>query len=422
MVKKILISSILLNFIIIQFQLFAQKQVESVVKLSDRINSDAEEILPLLSQSGDSLFFARVFHENNFGGKYSGSDIWLSIFDQRSKRWGTPTNQLQKWNDKRNNFIIGINPNEKIIYQNNSKNPEKGIKFVKNLNNYWTKTENISLPGIPNSGYQGMYVSPDYSVILIAMKPTDSFGKEDLYVITKNSEGDWTRPINFGSTINTSESEISPFLSADTKTLFFASKGHGGYGDMDIFMSERLYNSWTVWSKPENLGDKINSSAFDGYYREYGDSLAFFSSNRSGALADIFEVKLKLSSSDINTAVSEKENNPDTVYLNDQDIIFYFGFTFSPTIKFVENTSEITQKSKELLYFISNKMIEVKLLSVKLIYNDKDESLRRSRLASVRNFFQNLNISPDRIIFNVNKPNEKRTDLQIRFYTTTERK
>ncbi|WP_296621058.1 hypothetical protein [Marivirga sp.] len=298
--------------------------MESVIKLSESINSTAEDILPLLSPSGDSLFFARVFHEANNGGKYSGSDIWLSIFDVSTNSWGKASNQLRNWNDKNNNFIIGINSKEQYIYQNNAKNPQKGIQFVKSKSTYWTNPQNISIAGIPNSGYQGIYVSTDYSVILLVMNDKKGVGKEDLYVSTKDNQENWAEPVNLGTTINTSESEISPFLSVDKKTLYFASKGHGGYGDMDIFMSKRLYNNWTVWSKPQNIGKEINSKQFDGYYSEYGDSIAFFSSNREGELSDIYQVNFKKDGKTFNSnriiPISSTQQKANRTYLNEREI------------------------------------------------------------------------------------------------------
>ena len=43
-----------------------------------------------------------------------------------------------------------------------------------------------------------------------------------------------------------------PTLSADGKTLYFASNGHPGMGGLDIYMSRKLEDD--SWSKPINLG------------------------------------------------------------------------------------------------------------------------------------------------------------------------
>ena len=67
-------------------------------------------------------------------------------------------------------------------------------------------------------------------------------------------------------------------------TLYFSSDGHTGLGKLDVFKSTRLDpNSWSEWSKPENLGTFINSNNNDEYgYKIIEDSLvsAIFSSQR----------------------------------------------------------------------------------------------------------------------------------------------
>jgi outer membrane protein OmpA-like peptidoglycan-associated protein len=124
------------------------------------------------------------------------------------------------------------------------------------------------------------------------MKGKDSYGEEDLYVSLKDSFGKWTEPKNLGPTINTKGFEISPFLSPDKKRLFFSSNGHPGLGDADIFMTERLYESWDVWAKPQNLGNKVNSALFDAYFT-IQDSVGYFSSTINKASAKIYSIGIK---------------------------------------------------------------------------------------------------------------------------------
>jgi len=42
------------------------------------------------------------------------------------------------------------------------------------------------------------------------------------------------RTINLGSSINTSSQELTPSLSPDGKTIYFASNGRKGYGGFDF--------------------------------------------------------------------------------------------------------------------------------------------------------------------------------------------
>ncbi len=115
----------------------------------------------------------------------------------------------------------------------------------------------------------------------------------DLYVCLKEHVK-WSAPRNLGKSINTPGEETSPFLSADGKTLYFSTNGRPGYGDQDIFVSQRQSEGWTDWSKPVNLGAGINSPYFDAYYTmpASGEYAYFVSYDKGFGKADIFRIKL----------------------------------------------------------------------------------------------------------------------------------
>jgi outer membrane protein OmpA-like peptidoglycan-associated protein len=97
-----------------------------------------------------------------------------------------------------------------------------------------------------------------------------------------------------GGAINSIGEDTSPFLSADGKTLYFATDGRPGYGNLDIFMSTRQGEGWTEWSTPVNLGLLVNSVYFDAYYTlpAAGDYAYFVSYDKGFGMADIFRIKL----------------------------------------------------------------------------------------------------------------------------------
>jgi hypothetical protein len=333
------------------------QRTATVQKLPVTVNSDAEETLPLLDELHNRLYFSRILHPENKGGKYSGSDIWyldMSTQDAIPKK-----EAIDNLNDKKNNFVVGINNKDGIIYLNHPKSAEKGFQFSKGISDKWISPETIEIPGLPLIGYRGLYVTPDYKQIIVSMEGNDTQGKEDLYISLRNQNGDWSQPVNLGVTVNTSGREISPFLSADKSKLYFASDGHDGQGGMDIFEVERLYNSWNVWGKLRNLGPSINSPKFDAYYSVYGDTLAFFSSNRDSEFADIYEVRMLepeiiknriKSVADANTIA--KRN-----YLSQAELKDLIGFDILPSIdiKADGNISD-NNVALELLYFLSNKL------------------------------------------------------------------
>ncbi len=125
------------------------------------------------------------------------------------------------------------------------------------------------------------------------------FGGLDLYVCERpldSEELDFSFPQNLGRMVNTGADEVSPFYQADAKALWFSSLGHPSLGGLDIFKTEKV---GSTWSKPQNLGIPLNSSADDYFFvlKKSGEG-AFFSSNRRAVETkttttddDIYEVK-----------------------------------------------------------------------------------------------------------------------------------
>src|SRR5690606_11298484 len=109
--------------------------------------------------------------------------------------------------------------------------------------------------------FYGFHVNEEENVIIISHNGPNSLGEEDFYVSTKSGE-EWSAPVHMGNIINSVGFEIAPFLSPSQDTLYFSSNGFGGQGNADIFSAVKQ-GSWTDWSAPINLGDRINSPKFD---------------------------------------------------------------------------------------------------------------------------------------------------------------
>jgi tetratricopeptide (TPR) repeat protein len=83
-----------------------------------------------------------------------------------------------------------------------------------------------------------------------------SHGGYDLFTSRKEN-GIWTKPINLGKTINSVAKETQPCISDNGKTIYFASNRQGGLGGTDIYVVTRKADN--KWSQPTNLGPKINT-------------------------------------------------------------------------------------------------------------------------------------------------------------------
>ncbi|EMR04431.1 OmpA family protein [Cesiribacter andamanensis] len=82
-------------------------------------------------------------------------------------------------------------------------------------------------------------------------------GSRDIWVSSRNEQGEWSEARNLGAPINTPGEEISPQIHANGQTLYFSSNGHVGMGGYDLFLSEQQQDG--SWQQPRNLGYPINT-------------------------------------------------------------------------------------------------------------------------------------------------------------------
>jgi outer membrane protein OmpA-like peptidoglycan-associated protein len=160
-------------------------------------------------------------------------------------------NQFNKMDDS---YDAMLSKDESSMVYMSSQKFYEAIFYVKKENGKWGLPENIT-PLVGSDGDMTVsWLSADGTKLLLAKD--DKFNS-DLYMST-NIEGIWTtaRPLN--SNVNTKFWESHGTMTADGKTLYFASNRKGRYGGMDIFKSE-----WNPvqkdWGAAINLGSTINT-------------------------------------------------------------------------------------------------------------------------------------------------------------------
>ena len=124
------------------------------------------------------------------------------------------------------------------------------------------------------------FLTKDGKQLFFASDMKGSIGSMDIYVVDVLNDGTFSQPRNLGETINTKHREQFPFVTEDG-TLYFASDGHQGNGNLDIFKSSKL--SDTTYEKPINLGSTINSEMDDfNFILDESTNKGYFASNRTG--------------------------------------------------------------------------------------------------------------------------------------------
>jgi Tol biopolymer transport system component len=134
-------------------------------------------------------------------------------------------------------------------------------------------------------------VSRSGSTLIFSSNRAGGSGETDLWISRKQTDGNWSQPLNLGETINSSGNEITPFLAGED-SLYFASDGWGGKGGYEIFLSIRIAG---LWQPPVPLSE-INSEYDDSDFALLDNETALFASNRTGGLGklDIYQTQRKV--------------------------------------------------------------------------------------------------------------------------------
>lgn len=127
-------------------------------------------------------------------------------------------------------------------------------------------------------------VSADGKTMYFASDMPGGLGGADIYKMAINEDGTYGSPENLGSKINTEGQEMFPWITSE-QLLFFASDGHLGLGGLDVFVM--LPNKDGSFKKLMNVGKPINTSKDDfGLIMNVDNLTGFVSSNRANGSGD----------------------------------------------------------------------------------------------------------------------------------------
>lgn len=330
------------------------------------VNSYADEQNPVISPDGQRLYFTRQGHIENINGKRDPGDIWYCerIGDPAS---GDPVSGDQTWSEAKHakkplnntqyNGVLGFDSEGRMLvhghYQaNGSPAKTQGISVATASGNGWSIPVALNIPYYyTKSPHRSGTLHHSGNIMLITLQSYDTRGGEDLYVLSRQSDGSWTEPQNLGRSINTPYQEMTPYLAPDGKTLFFASNGYEGFGSRDIYMSVRLDDSWKNWSNPKNLGATVNSEGTElGYYLPPDSEYAYLSSTQnSDGRGDVVKVRIGeeqtelLAEADTTLAVPVVVEEPEPVMATADTV----AVERAPEVSLIEVRGRVINKSSE---------------------------------------------------------------------------
>lgn len=265
--------------------------------LGDGINSEYNDILPKISPDGQTLYFVRQKHPGNI--KPGKQDVWVAT-RKSDGTWDKAKNMGKPINNEAHNGVVAVSPDGNTlivadVYNADGTYKKAGLSISHRTKDGWELPKEIKIKNYYNKNYYvARCISADRQKLILAVERNDSYGGMDLYICFLQNDGTWSAPKNMGRNLNTYGTEGEPFLAADNTTLYFSSNGHPGYGGSDIYVSRRLDETWTKWSKPQNLGPEVNSRRTDNSYviTAKGDYAYLLSYRNKAYRNDIFRIKL----------------------------------------------------------------------------------------------------------------------------------
>jgi outer membrane protein OmpA-like peptidoglycan-associated protein/tetratricopeptide (TPR) repeat protein len=280
-----------------------------VQNLGATINSGYSEHSPVLSKTDTLLLFtSRRVHVIDKKEEHDGEPFENIFYSYKvNNQWSEPLSFQLNTTGHDASIQLYDNDTKLFIY---SYLHGGDIYTSENINGTWNTP--VPLKEINSVDFEAdVFLTADGKTLYYATNHFKKNGDLDIYYLTKNAGNTWSKPKSLSSVINTDEDEDAPYITADGKTMYFSSRGHTSMGGYDIFKSilDTVTGNWT---KPVNLGYPVNTPDEDLYFiLSHNSSKAYLSSYRTGGYGekDIYEVT-PIEEAEIKGQLVDKNNAP----------------------------------------------------------------------------------------------------------------
>ncbi|MBO7571538.1 MAG: OmpA family protein [Bacteroidales bacterium] len=306
------------------------------------VSSAYDDYLPLISPDGSLALFTKAYMKKEiqsiYGDKYVEEFTVSKASDDKGLVFSPGEPLPYPFNTGKNQGAASISIDNKTLFITicefvSSNYDNCDIYMSTRVGDGWSDLKPLG----PN--INGLYtwesqpsISADGKTLYFASIREGNIGFDpdrptsDIYYSTKDEKGNWSKAKNLGAKINTPGNEKSPFIHSDSQTLYFSSDGHLGIGGYDIFFSKFRDGDWTT---PINIGYPINTKNNDlGFVVNTQGTKAYFASNKLNGKGgwDIYAIDLY------------KEARPEKVFLVKGQLVDDNGYSIGEAKLEVKNT------------------------------------------------------------------------------------
>ncbi len=253
-----------------------------LVKMNDNVNTRYNEVSPVVSPDGKSLYYFVSDHPENTYGKINSQDIWVSTLDDkgswsRAKHLGSPLNQ------NRFNQVFNFLPDGSLFIRGGRAKNSHGFSIASASGG----SNDLQITDFENMNkgvFYGASLSADGKQMILYFSEKIKDQSSDLYLSSRQPDGHFSKPAKLK--ISSVADDFAPFLAPDQKTLYFASNrfAKDRVGGTDVYKTTRSDETWQNWSEPLNLGRAVNTPSDDAYFAI--DAKGNIFTARSGAKVD----------------------------------------------------------------------------------------------------------------------------------------
>ena len=275
----------------------ANPQQFIIENVGSTINNEFNDYSPVVNINESTLFFtSRRLRKDSTNVHITDDDTGemkediYAVYKQKDGSWSEP--EILNINTDEHAASISVSPDAQTLYIYYDEGGNGNIYKSELIGERWTEPELMGSDINTGAWETHITVSPDEKTLYFTSDREGGYGGRDIYRCVKMPDDTWSKALNIGPELNTPHEEDAVFLSADGKTLYFASSGHNSMGDFDIFYS--ILGEDEKWSKPLNIGYPLNTTDADVFFYPLDGRTAYYSSRREEGygLKDIYRITM----------------------------------------------------------------------------------------------------------------------------------
>ncbi|KAA3438899.1 OmpA family protein [Rufibacter hautae] len=238
---------------------FAQYAIKTPVDfkpqpLGEGVNKFNLQYSPVLTADQQALLFTA----RNGSGDLDDENLYLA--SRKDGQWQAAVPISEAINSELNEGAASLSGDGRVlVFTSCNRQDSYGscdLYISYREGNEWSKPKNMGRTVNTSSWDSQPSLSADGRTIYFASNRKGGQGGEDIWVTKQQEDGNWSLPVNLGPKVNTTGRENSPFLHASGNTLYFATDGLQGMGGLDLFKVNREKNGWGT---PQNMGYPLNT-------------------------------------------------------------------------------------------------------------------------------------------------------------------